>query len=352
MPLAQSTSCDDRGRLPTLDGLRGLASLAVMWFHFTKQVTPTIGEGVVHLSGKYGWLGVQVFFVISGFVIPYSLHRANYRISCYGKFLLKRITRLDPPYLLSIGLIIAYQFLLTTRPTYAGEQFHISVPQLLCHFAYLNVIFGYEWYNGVFWSLAIEFQYYLLIGLLYPLLFGRGQRVRQLSMGALLILSFIPSSPYIFSYIGFFLLGFATLSNHLMMLSKKTYLSWVVVLGGSLIFTSGLIPALIGATTALIISAVRLDFRILSLFGVISYSLYLLHGPLGLPILGYLQARTGSAYISLMLAVPLTLLAASFYYLLVERPSQLLSSRFNYQAVLHRSPAKILIPKPLSQETS
>ena len=50
LPLAQSTSCDDRGRLPTLDGLRGLASLAVMWFHFTKQVTPTIGEGVVHVQ--------------------------------------------------------------------------------------------------------------------------------------------------------------------------------------------------------------------------------------------------------------------------------------------------------------
>jgi len=336
------------GRLPTLDALRGLASLAVMWFHFTKHAMPEIGDGALRLTGKYGWLGVQVFFVISGFVIPYSLQRANYSIHYFGKFLLKRITRLDPPYLLSIVFIIAYQFFLTTRPSYKGPAFHTSIPQLLCHFAYLNVVFGYEWYNGVFWSLAIEFQYYLLIGLMYPLLFSRSDRVRQTTMCALLALSLIPSSPFIFSYLGFFLLGFATLFKHLGLLSGNRYLCWVLVLSGSLVLNAGIIPALIGVATSLVISSVRLEFRLLSFFGLISYSLYLLHGPLGVPVLGYLQARTGSAYISLLLAVPITLLASLIYYVVVERPSQLLSSHFTYQFVRPTAKAKMLLPAPES----
>src|ERR1700761_6863297 len=120
-------------RLPTLDALRGLAALSVMWFHFTKHMIPSIGTGVVYTSGRYGWLGVEVFFVISGFVIPYAMHRAGYTISCYGKFLLKRITRLDPPYLLSIVFIIAYQYVLTRRSSYQGPPFQISLSQVLCH---------------------------------------------------------------------------------------------------------------------------------------------------------------------------------------------------------------------------
>src|SRR5215467_12962304 len=80
LKMGEPTTRSEGGRLPTLDALRGLASLAVMWFHFTKHAMPEIGDGALRLTGKYGWLGVQVFFVISGFVIPYSLQRANYSI--------------------------------------------------------------------------------------------------------------------------------------------------------------------------------------------------------------------------------------------------------------------------------
>ena len=295
-------------------------------------------------SGKYGWLGVQVFFVISGFVIPYAMHRANYTISSYGRFLLKRITRLDPPYLLSIGLIIAYQYALTTRPSYQGAPFHLSIPQVLCHFAYVNVIFGYEWFNDIFWSLAIEFQYYLVVGLLFPILFSRGERTRYLSLVGLVLLSFIPhTQAFIFPYLGFFLLGFVTLFHHLKKMALKHYLAWMLFLFASLLFTAGLIPAIVGAASASIITWVRLDFRILSFFGLISYSLYLLHWPLGWPILGFVQSRTGSAHLALVVAVVVTIFAALMYYLVIERPSQLLSSRFSYRSISSRPAAGVLV---------
>lgn len=317
-------------RLPTLDALRGLAALSVMWFHFTKHMIPAIGTGIVYTSGRYGWLGVEVFFVISGFVIPYAMHRVGYTISCYGRFLLKRITRLDPPYLLSIVFIIAYQYVLTRRSSYQGPPFQISLPQVLCHFAYLNVIFGYEWLNGVFWSLAIEFQYYLLIGLLFPLLFNK--RARYLTLASLLILSFIlHTDGFIFSYLGFFLLGFITLFYHLKEMTLKHYLIGVLILSASLMFNASLVPALVGTAGALTIAFVRLEFRALSFFGLISYSLYLLHWPLGWPILGLVESKTGSAYLALAIAVAVTIFAAFLYYLAIERPSQRLASRFSYK---------------------
>ena len=55
----------------------------------------------------WGWAGVEVFFVISGFIIPFTLWQSGYRLKNYARFILKRIIRLDPPYLLSILLAIA-----------------------------------------------------------------------------------------------------------------------------------------------------------------------------------------------------------------------------------------------------
>src|SRR6185295_1906083 len=102
-------------RLQGLDFLRGLASLAVCWFHLTRfryNVPDPRGYALVCQTGAYGWLGVEVFFVISGFVIPYSLYRARYRVKNYRTFILKRVIRLDPPYLVSIAVILALAYAL------------------------------------------------------------------------------------------------------------------------------------------------------------------------------------------------------------------------------------------------
>jgi len=102
-------------RIPGVDALRGLAALAVCWFHVTIG-TANLNNGIVRSSGTYGWLGVELFFVISGFIIPYSLQRSGYKLKNYPVFLLKRITRLDPPYLASIVLVIAVTFFVYPYP--------------------------------------------------------------------------------------------------------------------------------------------------------------------------------------------------------------------------------------------
>ncbi|HKC62735.1 MAG TPA: acyltransferase, partial [Pyrinomonadaceae bacterium] len=198
---------DTSKRIEVLDFLRGIASLAVSLFHFTNTLDP----GLLKTITSYGYLGVEVFFVISGFVIPYSLYRGGYKLPQYGKFVLKRVIRLDPPYLVTILLILALGFLSLVLPYAKIGEFHVTATQVFLHLGYLNTFFQYEWLNDVFWTLAIEFQYYLLIGLAYPLLVNRNEALRLGTMALLGALAFVISSPvFVFYYIFLFLMGIST----------------------------------------------------------------------------------------------------------------------------------------------
>src|SRR5260370_24791289 len=84
----------------TVEALRGIAALSVTWFHMTN----TYSLDWVRYSGFYGWLGVEMFFVISGFIIPYSLHRSHYKLAYFPRFLLRRLLRLAPPSLTSTAV--------------------------------------------------------------------------------------------------------------------------------------------------------------------------------------------------------------------------------------------------------
>jgi formate-dependent nitrite reductase membrane component NrfD len=72
-------------RIAVLNPLRGVAALGVMWFHFTRpsELLPPQTHSfydMVTVSGSWGWMGVKIFFVISGFILPYSMFHARYQI--------------------------------------------------------------------------------------------------------------------------------------------------------------------------------------------------------------------------------------------------------------------------------
>ncbi len=151
-------------RIGVINALRAFAALAVAWGHFVAGQGKYLG-----LSGKYGYLGVDIFFVISGFVIPWSLYRSSYTLRDYPRFMVKRNVRLYPPYLASIAIsILATNLILV--PLFHIPRMTVTGRDLLLHFAYLNDLFHVRWINVVYWTLAIEFQWYLLIGLVLPLL--------------------------------------------------------------------------------------------------------------------------------------------------------------------------------------
>src|SRR5581483_11169245 len=216
-------------RITTVDALRGIASLAVAWFHFT-NANPALGPGLVKASGKYGWLGVYIFFVISGFVIPYSLHKANYGYRQFWKFLSKRIVRLDPPYFANMGFILALAFIVPLVPGFRGPQPHFTAAQLLSHVAYLNSVVGRQWINPVYWSLGIEFQYYLLIGLIFPLLDSAHHSIRMAVMGALLVPGlFIPQLSLLFIHLPRFVAGILVYQFRVGRLSRVSFLAALAI---------------------------------------------------------------------------------------------------------------------------
>ena len=189
--------------------LRGIASLSVCMYHFTNGNPNYFSNGYwLKEVGSIGWAGVEIFFVISGFIIPFSLYQSRYRLKKFKTFLIKRVVRIEPPYFLSILLLIALNYLSSLSPYFKGTSFSINYFNLALHIGYLNDFFNQPWLNPVFWTLAIEFQFYILIGLIFPIL--NHQKI-WIFISAIVLLCgcgfLIKSSILIFHYISFFALG-------------------------------------------------------------------------------------------------------------------------------------------------
>ncbi len=178
-------------RMEGIQKLRGLAALAVTLYHCSLNVRIPWPHGFVS-AADFGKFGVQAFFVISGFILPYSLWKAGYVLSDAGKFLLKRLVRLDPPYLTSVALSVVALVLAARN---GGTSFSISWPQIALHLGFLTIFSNYEWLNVVYWTLAVEFQFYLLLAFSFPLL---KNRYRWLLFGGLAGLSvLVPGTPFL-----------------------------------------------------------------------------------------------------------------------------------------------------------
>ena len=324
---------EQSSRIEVLDFLRGVASLGVALHHFFNILDP----GLLSTLGYYGQLGVQVFFVISGFVIPYSLHRGGYRLSDYPVFVLKRVVRLDPPYIVTIAIIVALGVLSWYVPFQKDFVFRASVPQVLLHFAYVNVFFGYPWLNDVFWTLAIEFQYYLLLGLAFPLFFGRRAAVRLASLGLFAGLSFFsPSGAFVFHFAALFLLGIETCQYRVGLIGRGQYAALLAATTLCALLTVGPVQTTAGLLTVCAILFLRVQNPIFSFLGQISYSLYLVHSPVGRRALNVLMRVTGWESLGgkLLLiagATAVSILAAYLLYRYVERPSQVWSAALRYR---------------------
>src|SRR5438876_135397 len=109
-------------RVEVLGPLRGIAALAVTWYHLTGS--PQVTTGWLRQGGTFGFHGVEAFFVISGFVIPYSMYCGGYRPRLdFLRFFAKRLVRLEPPYLASIVFVLALSYLSALRPGAALPEF-------------------------------------------------------------------------------------------------------------------------------------------------------------------------------------------------------------------------------------
>jgi len=149
-------------RIVALDLIRFLAAISVVLYHYISRPAsdayPLISEFT-----KYGYLGVPLFFIISGFVIALS---ANNRTAL--QFGVSRFVRLYPA--LWAGVI----FTAIIVTTITDKQYTIT--QILANFTLLNDYFGIDDVDGVYWTLKAELKFYACIFLL--LMFGVFQKYR------------------------------------------------------------------------------------------------------------------------------------------------------------------------------
>jgi peptidoglycan/LPS O-acetylase OafA/YrhL len=317
------------GRVETVHSLRGLAALAVAFFHFSAGNPNFYVPPALKAIGAHGGLGVEVFFVISGFVLPYSLWRARYRLSPsnFGRFVWKRVVRLDPPYFATIGLILLLAYLSARAPGFRGAPFHLDPLHVALHVGYLNAFAGFPWLNPVFWTLAIECQFYLLIALIFPLIVSRSRTIRLAVAGLSLVGSLLyPSGHAVISYMPLFACGIVAFQWFADACAKWEAVLILSLAAVTLYSSRGVLVMLVGLATAFVILAMPSWTNApLAFLGTLSYSLYLLHVPVGGRVINLAQRLPPSAVVAvagIATATAASVGAAYLLYRLIERPAQ------------------------------
>jgi peptidoglycan/LPS O-acetylase OafA/YrhL len=288
------------------------------------------------MIGNWCWTGVEIFFIISGFIIPYSMYVKNYTIANFSTFLKKRIIRIEPPYLISIVLIIVLNYASTLSTQYRGAPFRIDWANLAGHVAYMNVFTGAPWLNTVFWTLAIEFQYYIIIALAYGLL-ASSNRYYRIAFFAVFVLSYYFLAKYdrfIFSYAFYFMLGILLFQYRCSIISKIEFLIGLVVIIALMFYHFHWEMTLLSGLAAIIILFVKkipAPFRYL---GLISYSLYLIHVPIGGRLLNLSERFTHNPLVRqglVLVAMVVCLVVAGLYYHFIEKPFKAMSASIGYK---------------------
>lgn len=344
-------------RLAWLDGCRALAALLVVFMHVTEVWTPyvmatdTLGQGLVWATHQMniGVLGVYIFFLVSGFVIPYSVREEG--VAASKVFGIRRFFRLMPLFWFSIPLGVLTTHWLWHKP--------FGLDALVANMLMVPNFVGLPFAEGLYWSLQVEIAFYLLVAALvyskrfascHILLLFIVVSVLQKALGKAGLdgVAVLPVFTLILDMLSIILIGWviqrvfglrqARWSDWVMLayvgysyFIKKPMLAWHFYSHGERWLDH--IAVSLSLLVLMGFMYFNLHSRLLSYLGKISYSLYLMH-PVVMYILLYQVATNPQSALHawplpavLALVYALTILLSHFSWRYIEQPTQQFGKR-------------------------
>ena len=310
----------DQNRLNTLDLLRTFAALAVCAFHLRWSEISWITD----LFGL-GYLGVDVFFCISGFITPLALSWGKFKISKTPGFLLSRFIRLYPAFVIIALAEMALYYFGCPALGYGAHPDRITWERVLANLTLTADFFQIEWYVAVFWTLAIEAQFYLMILICYPLL---NSKKLSFSLPVLIVWCALPllvgKGPTLGTYSALFAMGMAAYLLYQKRISHWLYLCLLIlatVIEAHAISERAAITAL---GTALAITYLPpFTGKVVEWFSKLSYSFFLIHITIGGAFMYNFKHLPPTWHYQLPTLIGATLVAtlvAFAYYRFIELP--------------------------------
>jgi peptidoglycan/LPS O-acetylase OafA/YrhL len=343
-----------------VDGLRFIAIMAVVFYHLGGYTREKAMDGATILPIEswfpkilgIGNYGVQLFFVLSGFLLamPFAKWRLRLGVRPSLKtYYLRRLTRLEPPYIISMCLLFAGGFVAL------GVSAGLSRwPNLLASLVYQhNLIYGQlSAINCVAWSLEVEVQFYLLAPFLAVVFSIRNAIARRgLLLTSVLAIPFLRSfCPFFYSphfslslpgFLEFFMVGFFLADLYLVDWREApkrslkwdfaTFVGWpalfILILSKQLdvFIPITILVAYIGAFRGRASSWI-LSRKQITLIGGMCYSMYLLHystiSVVGRVARHFLVGTSFSARLAIeaVIAIPAVLAVTIVFFVLLERP--------------------------------
>lgn len=348
--------------IPEIDGLRFFAIGTVVVLHLntnlrriskvefsTKPESDWLGK-----IADLGSLGVPVFFVISGFILALPFAKAymfNAKPVNVKNYYLRRLTRLEPPYILSLAFFFVAQLIIW------NEEFYALFPHFLASISYSHFFIYGEWstINPVTWSLETEVQFYILAPLLAIVYKMNWPATRRIVLIFLILLSFLVNdyfkteiydwhlSKSIIRYLSYFLAGFLFADHFLNCRSfydRKSYI-WdvlgVISTFGVFYFSTqghptyklGFLSAILVMFAAAFKGVLFNTFytnKVITVIGGMCYSIYLLHYGFIAFFMNYtVRFQWGYSFsanlvLQCLLILPCLLIVCSIFFILFEKP--------------------------------
>jgi len=319
----------DSGRLEQLDGLRAVAALSVVGFHFTTRYDAALVHAQPLPFGlPFGHLGVALFFVISGFVILMTIDRAR----SPSDFVFARASRLFPTYWVAV-LLTAFMLRAVEMPGYQR-----SLPDIAVNLTMVQEYVGIASIDGAYWSLGVELMFYAWMLVLWrtgalrrpavpiaaacaiSLVAGLSAQAGLRWPSALQTLVMIEWAPW-------FALGMTLYAHYGRRMSGRLALGLAALAVTAIAVRGPLADAVVALGAGLLVhGAARgrlplLGSRALVALGRVSYPLYLLHQALGWWVIVSLQQAGVGPATSIAIALALAIGAAFVLNRAVEAPA-------------------------------